>query len=98
MRLMITSEAKESIAEIAIYLEEESGSREVAKEFIAKLRNKLLHMVSLPFPIGRKRDDLRQNLYSYVFGKYIIFFEYSADVLRVILVIEGHRDIYSLFE
>lgn len=48
-------------------------------------------------PHGRARNELRAGLRSYPYKSYVIFFHYVADVLEIVNVIEGHRDIPALF-
>ena len=50
-------------------------------------------LASLPGTLGRARPDLR----SFPFGNYVIFFRYRDDVLEVVNVLEGHRDIDAFF-
>lgn len=47
--------------------------------------------------MGRPRPELRVDLRSSVFKGHVIFFRYIDDVLEVVNVLEGHRDIDSHF-
>ncbi|NLR70326.1 type II toxin-antitoxin system RelE/ParE family toxin [Novosphingobium sp. ERN07] len=52
------------------------------------------------FPeIGRARDDLRPAARGLVHGSYLILYEYDAahDVVTIITVVEGMRDLDRLF-
>jgi toxin ParE1/3/4 len=47
--------------------------------------------------MGRARTEFRPDLRSHAYKSYIIFFRYVADVLEIVHVIEGHRDMPTLF-
>jgi toxin ParE1/3/4 len=46
----------------------------------------------------RPRPELRPDLRSHHFETYVIFFRYVGDVLEVVNVLEGHRDIEAFFD
>ena len=96
-RLRYTATANQSLADIARYIRRESGSAVVARRFTDHLRQRCAEMAALPFQLGRLRPELRPNLRSVAVGNYVIFFRYVGDVLEVIAVLEGHRDIEALF-
>jgi plasmid stabilization system protein ParE len=47
--------------------------------------------------MGRARPELRHDLRSHPHKAYVIFFRYVGDVLEVVNVLEGHRDIDAFF-
>jgi plasmid stabilization system protein ParE len=47
--------------------------------------------------MGRARPELRWDLRSHPHKAYVIFFRYVGDVLEVVNVLEGHRDIDAFF-
>ncbi len=47
--------------------------------------------------MGRPRTELRLDLRSHSHKSYVILFRYIGDVLEIVHVIEGHRDIPALF-
>ena len=47
--------------------------------------------------MGRSRSDLRPELRSQTYQSYIIFFRYMGDVLEIVNILEGHRDIDAFF-
>lgn len=47
--------------------------------------------------MGRARKELGPDLRSQSHKSYVIFFRYLGDVLEVVNVIEGHRDLPALF-
>jgi toxin ParE1/3/4 len=47
--------------------------------------------------MGRPRPELRPDVRSFPSGHYIIFFRYLGEILEVIKVLEGHRDVQAFF-
>ncbi|GJQ57407.1 MAG: hypothetical protein SCALA701_02080 [Candidatus Scalindua sp.] len=39
-----------------------------------------------------------EGLRSFVYGNYVIFFMYNNDYLDIVTIIEGHRDIETMFD
>ncbi len=95
--LRFTSDALDNIAEIARYIAQEIGSRALAEAFADRLIQKCEHLASLPGTMGRARPELRPQMRSYAFKSYVIFFRYEGNVLEVVNVLEGHRDIEAMF-
>jgi toxin ParE1/3/4 len=96
-RLRFTAGAKSDLQSIAIYIAERSGHRNVATRFARELRAKCAELAASPIIMGRSRAELGPNLRSHPYKSYVILFRYVGDVLEVINVIEGHRDIPALF-
>ena len=95
--LRFTSDALDNIADIALYIAQESGNRTLAEGFADRLVQKCEHLASLPGMMGRARPELRPEIRSSAFKSYVIFFRYVGDVLEVLNVLEGHRDIEAFF-
>lgn len=96
-RLRFTAAAKADLTAIATYIAKQSGSRIVAERFTAELRRKCADLAAAPIRMGRARNELRPGLRSHPHKSYIIFFRYIEDVVEIVNVIEGHRDIPALF-
>jgi toxin ParE1/3/4 len=96
-RVRYLASARRDIAEIYAYIENRSESRATAERFVVRLRAQCRHIAELQATIGRPRPELRPSLRSYSFQGYLIFFRYAGDVLEIIKVIEGHRDIEAIF-
>lgn len=79
--LRFTSDALDNIAEIALYIAQESGSRALAENFTDRLIQKCENLASLPGTMGRARQELRPDVRSFAFKSYAIFFRYEGDVL-----------------
>ena len=55
-------------------------------------------MAQLPSTLGRPRPELRPDVRSFPFKGYVIFFRYlDDDILEIVHIIEGHRDIAAIF-
>ncbi len=65
--------------------------------FTGELRRKCADLAASPIRTGRARNELRPDLRSHPYKSYVIFFRYVGDVLEVVNMIEGHRDIPALF-
>jgi toxin ParE1/3/4 len=96
-RLRLLPSARDDLSSIFWYLVEASGSRLIADRFVRSLRAQCVKLASLPVTLGRSRPELRAGLRSFPFRGYIIFFRYVDNVLEVVNIVEGHRDIDTLF-
>lgn len=97
-RLRFSAAAKADLESIAAYIADRSGSRAVAERFARQLRQKCRELAAAPIMMGRSRLDLRLDLRSHTYKSYIIFFRYVGDVLEIINVLEGHRDVDAFFQ
>jgi toxin ParE1/3/4 len=96
-RLVYLVAAERDLRSIARYIARESGNRTIARNFTARLRQQCEKLASLPGTLGRARPELRQDIRSFAFGNYLIFFRYADDTFEVVNVLEGHRDIGAFF-
>jgi len=96
-RLRYSASARADLELIATYIAEKSGSRAIAERFTGELRRKCADLAAAPIRMGRARNELRPGLRSHPYKLYVIFFRYVGDVLEIVNVIEGHRDIAALF-
>ncbi len=96
-RLQFTDDADRNLIEIALHIATESQSREVALGFTERLRAKCRHLASLPGQLGTARPDLRADIRSTPCQGYVIFFRYRDDVLEVVNVLHGSRDVIGYF-
>lgn len=98
MKLEYTAQASADFTEIAAYIAQESGYPETGEKFAEKLQSICERLATLPFNIGRRRDELKEDLYSYAFGNYLIFYTFDQEVITIITIREGHRNIEALFD
>ena len=47
--------------------------------------------------LGEVRSDLAENLRSFSFGNYVIFYRHMAGGIEIIRVVSGYRDLGTLF-
>lgn len=98
-QLHFTNDADRNLVEIAVYIATESSSRDVAVAFIERLRAKCRQLASLPATAGTARPELRTDIRSTPCQGYVIFFRYRVDdVLEIVNILHGSRDIDSYFD
>jgi toxin ParE1/3/4 len=96
-RLRYTDDAKTSLGKIATYIAQESHSRRTAVQFTNRLRDQCQKLAALPGTLGRARPELRADIRSFPCQGYVIFFRYLGDVLEVVNILHGSRDIEGYF-
>lgn len=96
-RLRLSREALDHLASIGNFLLAESGSGKVAARVVDRLIARCEGIAALPGTLGRSRPELRPDIRSLAFRSYVIFFRYIGDVLEVVAILEGHRDIETYF-
>lgn len=97
-KLRYLPQAESDLISIGRFIAHESGSVEIALQFIDKLDAQCEKLATFSGKIGHLRPELRVGLRSFPFGNYVIFFVYEDEYLTVAAITEGHRDIYALFE
>jgi toxin ParE1/3/4 len=96
-RLRYSAAARSDLVDIYRYIRGKSGSGAVALRFAQRLRRKCEELAAAPIVMGRSRPELRPDLRSHPYEAYVIFFRYVGDVLEVVNVLEGHRDVVAFF-
>lgn len=96
-RLVYLDAALDDLAGILARLAQESGSRAVGRSFVEMLRQQCRKLASLPGLLGHPRQELRPDMRSFAVKGYVIFFRYGAGTLKVVNILEGHRDIAAYF-
>lgn len=86
------------MADILIFITTQSGSRAAGYGFVDLLRHQCRRLAALPGTLGRARPELLPNIRSFAFKGYVIFFQYQGDLLEVVNILEGHRDIEAYFK
>ena len=97
-RAIFLASVRADLVDIQAYIARESGSRSVARKFEAQLRHRCHHLAALPGLVGRARPELGPDIRSSAFKGYVVFFRYRDDLLEVVNILEGHRDIDGHFE
>jgi toxin ParE1/3/4 len=96
-RVRFLQSAYDDLAAIGDYIEFASGNRRVASRFLRELNDYCRRLGRLPGTLGHPRPELLPGLRSAPYGNYIVFFRYLGDVVEIVNVIEGHRDIRAIF-
>jgi toxin ParE1/3/4 len=68
-----------------------------AERFVDRLRAQCRHIAELPATIGRPGPELMPGLRSFLFQGYLILFRYNDEILDIVNIVEGHRDIAAIF-
>ena len=96
-RLRYTATARDDLISIITYIADRSGNRAVAERFADRLRAKCQEIADAPIRLGRSRPDLLPNIRSLTYRNSMILFRYVGNVVEIVNVIEGHRDIDAIF-
>lgn len=96
-RLVYTTAALNDLKAIARYIATRSGSRELALAYTDKLREKCANLASHSFQLGTPRPELGPDLRSLPVDNYVIFFRRGDDLIEIVNVLEGHRDVEGFF-
>jgi len=92
----LSSEADRDVSDIFDYTELEFGV-EQAVNYLKQLERCFNALVDNP-ESGRRRQEIRRGLYSTVSGSHVVFYRIRRDVIRVIRVLHGSRDLPRYFE
>jgi toxin ParE1/3/4 len=95
--LVYTEAAKQDLLEILDYIATESENVTVGLIFTTHLREQCRKLAELPGTLGRARPELRPDIRSFAYKGYVIFFRYFPEMLEIVNILEGHRDIESYF-
>lgn len=93
MRLRIATLARLDMDEIQDFIARDKPA--AARRWIAKTRVQFSLLVKNP-EIGELRSELGENIRSISHGSYVIYFRQSEDILEILRVLRGSRDIQSL--
>lgn len=94
-RLVVRPQALTDLDEIFDYIAEDSLDRAIA--FIKKLHGQMEKLAGSP-SMGRRRDELLPGLRSFTYGNYLIFYIPLDDGADIVRVLNGARDIETLFK
>jgi len=95
-QLRLAAEAEAELDDIWLYTARESGSENIATRVIENIRRQFSILSRYPYS-GRRRDDLRSGLRSFVAGNYVIIYRIQEpDTVLILHVLHGSRDIAGL--
>jgi toxin ParE1/3/4 len=93
----ITNAARRDLDQIAAYLEQEAGKR-VAGRWVRRLEARILQLADFPHA-GAEDDQLGVGRRRLVERPYLIVYRILApNLVRVVRVVHGARDLPSLFK
>lgn len=101
-QLVFRTAALRDMAEIASYIERESGSRQTADVYIGKLIAYCERLSRYSTMIGRTRAEIRADYRSTIYGNYVIFLRYADEAgpkshLYIGNIVHGSRDLDAYF-
>lgn len=91
---LLLPRAKTDLLEIWGFIAEDSENR--ADSFIETISKKLSLLAEKP-TIGRTRDELGENIRSFPIGRYIVFYQATADGINVVRILHAARDLETIF-
>ena len=91
-RFWISPLAEQDLEAIGDFIAQDNPHR--ALTFIAELRNQCAKIAASP-KACRLRPKLGDNIRSFAYGNYVIFFQESPDSLCIVRVLHGAMDIES---
>jgi toxin ParE1/3/4 len=96
-RAIFLTSARNDLFQIFEYIATASDSIAVAEKFVRDLRLQCHKLASFDTVMGRSRPELREDIRSFPYKGYVIFFRYDRERFEVVNIFEGHRDIDSFF-
>ncbi len=96
MRLRISKEAQEDLEEAWRYGATLWGEGR-ADRLLDDLQERFLLLTRFP-QVGRARKELSEDLRSLPFPPFVIFYQAVGEVLEVVRVLRGSRDVEGIFE
>ena len=92
-RLTITAHARADLQEIHSHIAKDNPG--AARRFAQRLREKARQLAETP-GMGRSREDLRPDLFSFPVGQYVLFYREQPGGIVLVRVIHGSRDLPAL--
>jgi toxin ParE1/3/4 len=93
-RLTITESARADLREIRAYIAKDNPA--AARRVVERLRAQARKLAATP-GIGRHREDLRPELFSFPVGRHILFYRPQPGGIVLVRVLHGARDLPALF-
>ena len=93
-RLTITESARADLREIRDYIAKDNPA--AARRVMERLRAQARKLAATP-GIGRSRQDLRPDLFSFPAGRHVLFYRPQPGGIVLVRVLHGARDLPALF-
>jgi toxin ParE1/3/4 len=87
--------ARADLVEIWDYIADDSETQ--ADAFIDNIDRRLRLLAEKP-NLGRVRDELAENMRSFLVGRYVIFYIVIQNGIQIVRILHGARDLGSIFE
>ena len=97
LSLSKTEQAEEDLYEIWHYIAIERQNPLNADAFIHQL-DATFQVIARTPEIGVLKNEYAENIRQYVFGNYLIFYVVRTNVIQIIRVLHGNRDIPNTFQ
>jgi toxin ParE1/3/4 len=95
VKLIVAPEAQEELREIEEYIALDNP--QAAVDFVRRLTERFAELTEFPGS-GRKRDDIRPGYRGVSVKDYLIFYRVSGEVVEVMHVLHGRRDLPEVFK
>ncbi len=92
----LSSLADKDLEDVFDYTLEEFGLDQ-AISYLQSIEKVLQQLIVNP-DLGRERPDIRTGLRSFPKGSHVIFYRIQTDVLKVVRVLHGSRDVLRFLE
>lgn len=96
--LRYSDSALDGLADIAFSIAFAAGDESVGTGFTDQIRAKCRAFASLPGLLGSPRPELAERLRSFPFKGHVILFRYEDDLVEIVNVLNGRRDLAALYE
>ena len=94
----LAPEAEAELDDIWLHIARESGSPDIATRVLEAITGRFWLLARYPFMGRRRDDDLRSGLRSFPADDYLIIHRIEEnDVVLILHVVHGSRDIHALF-
>ena len=90
----LTKDALQDLNDIWDYIGQDNPR--AADAFIAELLRTCQLLAQSP-RLGRQREDLAKGLRSHPVGHHLIFYRLHADVIEIIRIVHGGRNLHAVF-
>lgn len=94
-RLRISRDARFDLD--GIWLDIAADNVQAADRLIDAILHQYSQLARHPY-LGRLRKELRRDLRSWAMGSYVIFYIATGDLVEIVRVLHGARDLPPLFE
>jgi toxin ParE1/3/4 len=95
MRFHLSRKAERELDEIFVYWAMRAGL-EVADKLIDSIEERFALLGDYPF-VGRKRDDIAPGVYSFLAGKYLIYYRKKRGIIHILHIFHGAQNQASTF-